>query len=168
MNWKDYIEIVGILAILLGLFFVQSEIQLNSTIARAELSAETNRSLFELDQMLMQREMSTLWAKSIENPNELSFSERLQINNFLENVLVAYGRECYYMSLDIFVECESFPRGTATKYFGSEYGRAFWKTVRNRMIFSEISRVIDEALSGETAIDSTLQLDNKVLQNLRN
>lgn len=125
MNWKDYVEIVGIAAILVGLFFVHREIQQNSTIARAELSAETTRSLVELDQMLMGNEMATLWTKSIQNPSELTFSERIQINNFLENVLVVYGRECYYESLEIFVECESVPRSTALKYFGSEYGRAF-------------------------------------------
>ena len=45
MKWKNIIDYVGILAILIGLFFVYKELELSSTIARAQMSAETNNGI---------------------------------------------------------------------------------------------------------------------------
>ena len=167
-NWRDYMELVGILAILIGLFFVQREIQLNSTIARAELSAETSRNLSQLDEMIISGEISELWSKSLQTPGDLTFTERLRLNVFLENVLIQYNRECYYEEIEIFEECESVPRDTAVKYFSSEYGRAFWDTVRNRMVGPRITSLVDAALATDPSTMVWIQLDNQVIENLSN
>jgi len=77
MQWRNYDELIGVATILLGLVFVQREIQLNSTIARAELSTETARNLFVLDQRLMETEMAEVWITAMEDPGRLTISERL-------------------------------------------------------------------------------------------
>ena len=58
LSLKDAIDVIGLVAILLGLFFVYREIELNATVARAQLSAETNQNLFTLDQMLIDGSLS--------------------------------------------------------------------------------------------------------------
>jgi len=166
LSAKDIIDVIGLVAILLGLFFVYKEIELNATVARAQLSAETNQNLFALDQMLIEGDLSHAFRLAYEDPEELSPDERMRLNIFLANVLEQYARECYYEDLGIFSECESVPRSTALRYFGSRYGRAFWKTVRGRMIGPRISAIVDDELAANPADDIAMQIDQGVLENL--
>lgn len=167
-NWKEIAELIGITAILLGLFFVYEEIRQNGTIARAELSAETNRNLFIVDQLVLNPQIASAYFKSLENPESLTKIERLQVNIILENVLLQYNRECYYEEIGLFRECESVPRDTAIKYFGSRYGRAFWKTVRNRMVGPRITEIVDRQLTNNPADDVHQKIDESVLNFLAN
>ena len=165
-SWKDTIELIGLMAILLGLFFVYKEIEIIETIARAQLSADTNNSLFELDRLVITTELASTFAKANQDPESLTATERWQLNTFLAQVLDQYARECYYEGIGIFQECESVPRSTALKYFGGRYGRAFWQTVRNRMVGPRISTIIDDELANNPADDIALQIDKLVLENL--
>ena len=167
IDLKETVELVGIVAILLGLYYVHQEVRLNSTIARAELSAETARNFSALDELLLQPEMTEVYVKSQEDPESLTATERMQVNTILKNVLFQYQREYYYYELGIFEEWESYPRYTALEYFGSRYGRAFWNTYRSRMTIAEISVVIDEVLSEAPTNDLFTQFDNGVLDQLK-
>lgn len=79
-----------------------------------------------------------------------------------------YNRECYYLDLGIFVECESIPRNTALEYFGSEYGRAYWESATNRLVRPYIRSLVDEVLSESSASDNYLQFDNEITSRLKN
>jgi hypothetical protein len=166
ITWKDIVELIGVVAILFGLYFVYEEVRLIRTVARADLSAETNRNFFILDQLLLDTDLNEVYVKSLEEPGSLTRSERTQVNTILRSVLLQYERECYYYSIGIFEECESVPRDTALQYFGSKYGRAFWKTVRNRMVGPRISAVVDEVLSETVMDDIHMRIDESVLKNL--
>ncbi len=165
-SWKETIDTVGLLAVLLGLFLVYKEVEIVETIARAQLSADVNNNLFELDQQALGPELAATFTKANEAPETLAATERWQLNLFLSQVLDQYARECYYVEIGIFRECESVPRSTALKYFSSRYGRAFWATVRNRMAGPEISAIIDDELSRNPADDIAAQIDAAVLRNL--
>jgi hypothetical protein len=170
MKWRAHAELIGVAGIFLGLFFVQREIQLNSTIARAELSAETVGNLFTLDQRLMEPEMAEVWITAMDDPGRLTISERVQINTLLRSVLTIYERECYYLSLGIFPECETVLRLTALEYFGSEYGRAYWESAKKRLVAPNsvsISSLVDEVLS-ESSPNNYLQFDYEITSRLKN
>jgi hypothetical protein len=166
INWKDIAELLGTAAILFGLFLVYEEIRQNSVMARAEMSAETNQNLFALDQLILDPDLASTYLKSLDDPENLTKVERMQVNTILQNVLLQYERECYYRNIGVFSECDSIPRTTALKYFGSKYGRAFWKTVRNNMVRPYIAKIIDKVLA-ETSDDNIYsQIDTGVLENL--
>ena len=165
-GWKDSIELIGLLAILLGLFFVYKEIEMIETVARAQLSADLNNGLFELDRMAIGPELAPTFVKANVDPESLTPTERWQLTMFLTQVLEQYLRDCYYESLGIFEECESVARDTSLRYFGSRYGRAFWQTVRNRMVGPILTAVIDEQLAENPDNDVFLQIDRMVQENL--
>ena len=166
MRLKNILDISSVLAILIGLFFVFTEIKLSSTIARAELNGETNRHLAALQRQLYEPDMLEVWLKSQSAPQELTVSERFRLNRILSQVLQQYERECYYLSLEILAECEIIPRNTSLYIFGGKYGRAFWETVRNRGIRPSISKIVDEVLSENSSTDFLLQLDKEILSRL--
>ncbi len=165
MRVKNILDISGVLAILIGLFFVFTEIKLSSTIARAELNGETNRHLAALQRQLYEPDMLEVWLKSQSAPEELTVSERFRLNSILSQVLQQYERECYYLSLDILAECEIIPRNSSLYIFGGKYGRAFWETMRNR-VSPSISKIVDEVLSENKSTDFLLQFDKEILSRL--
>lgn len=167
-KWKEIAEFLGIAAIILGLYLVYEEIRLNGTVARAELSAETHRNLVIVDQFILNPDIANAYLKSLQDPESLTAVERLQVNIVLQSVLRQYRRECYYQEIGIFSECESVPRRTAVKYFGSRYGRAFWKTVRHRMVGPRITAIIDRELSNTPADNMHSLMDESILNNLAN
>ena len=101
-NLRGSVEIIGILAVIAGLYFVYDELQLNRTIARAEMSASTNSLLWEIEALERDPKISALLIKSTENPNELTKVERRQINSILLGVLLVYFRERYNYERGIF------------------------------------------------------------------
>lgn len=153
MKWKEYLELAGFLVVIIGLFLVQKEISLGRTIARAELISETAQTFLELDQLLMTSPLNEVWVKSAMTPDELSLAEKLSLNLFLENVLVQYDRECLFAAFEIYDECEFYPRTTSLRYFGTEYGRAYWEIARNRRPSLTVSNVIDGVLATEPSTD---------------
>jgi len=168
INWKDIAELIGTAAILFGLFLVYEEIQQNSVMVRAEMSSETSENLSALDQLILDPDLASVYLKSQDDPENLTKVERMQVNMILQSVLRQYRRECYYRSIGVFRECHTVPRDTALKYFGSRYGRAFWKTVRNNMVGPDIAKIIDKVLAETSEDNFYSQLDTGVLENLAN
>ena len=62
-NLRGSVEIIGILAVIAGLYFVYDELQLNRTIARAEMSASTNSLLWEIEALERDPTISALLRK---------------------------------------------------------------------------------------------------------
>jgi hypothetical protein len=168
INWKDIAELLGTAAILFGLFLVYEEIQQNSVMVRAEMSSETNKNLVALDHLILDPDLASVYLKSLDDPENLTKVERMQVNTILQNVLDQYRRECYYRGIGVFSECYTVPRDTALKYFGSRYGRAFWKTVRNNMVRPNIAKIIDKVLADTSEDNFYSQIDTGVLENLAN
>ena len=61
--------------------------------------------------------MGKLYA--METPDKHTTPERFQLNAIFKSVIQEYHRECYYLNLGIFEECESIPRFTSLHFFGS-------------------------------------------------
>jgi len=119
--------------------------------------------------MLEERESQTEFAriliKSRENPKELTSTERLQLNAHLLGVLRIYTRERYYYELGIFDEWVSWINLSATRYFDSGYGKAYWD-VRKRAFPAEIAKAVDDALSNSKAIKFDRDFDVEVVLQL--
>jgi hypothetical protein len=115
--------------------------------------------------------MAEVWITAMDDPGRLTISERVQINTLLKSVLTIYERECYYLGLGIFVECESVLRLTALEYFGSEYGRAYWESAKKRLVTPNsvsISSLVDEVLSESSPTNNYLQFDYEITSRLKN
>jgi hypothetical protein len=166
VNWKNIAESVGVLAIVIGLFLVYEELRQNRTIARAELSAESARMFSVLDEQERDPDFARVLIKSREAPGELTSVERTQLNSYLHGALIVYIRERYNYQRGIFEEWTSLIRPTAPKYFGSVYGRAFWKASK-RLYPPEIVAEVDEALTNVELIDLLQNRDAAIVEQLR-
>ena len=164
-NWKKVAESAGILAIVVGLFFVYEELRLSRTIARAEMSAATNGMLWELDALERDPIFAATLIKSNENPENLTAVERLQLNSLLLGVLGVYFRERYNYTRGIFDEWTSLIDVTAPRYFGRGYGQTYWN-VQKRRLPEDVVAAVDEALKNSERIQFEHEFDREIVKEL--
>jgi hypothetical protein len=126
-RWKDWFELLGIAAIVASLIFVGYQIQQDRAIARAQLGSETHVLMNAVYEAMYEPDFSEVYAKMLEDPDSLSTSEMLQINNRLDAVTDLFFRECYLVRRGVFANCDLMIRAYIPRFFGNEYAQKWWK-----------------------------------------
>ncbi len=127
LRWKEILETFGIVAIIASLIFVGMQIRQDQALARAELGSRTGEIQIEVKEILTRSEFALAWAKMLEQPENLTIAERIQVESFLNLAQETFHRECYLRSLGVFPECEGVIRAHTSLYFGSQYAKNWWK-----------------------------------------
>ncbi len=126
-NWKDVAELVGIAAIVASLVFVGLQMRQDHVLARSELGGGSFESLAALRQEMTDSEFAATYAKMLEQPEQLTTAEQLQVNAYLDAVKFLMIRECYLVERDIFTECSIFVLEYGPYFFGNSYAQAWWR-----------------------------------------
>ena len=167
IDWKSAVEVVGIGALIVGLYFVYEELRQTSTIARANMSLEVTRINIDLNAQERDSAFAQMMAKSRTAPNELTAAERIQLNAYYRDVIEVYVREAYNFNLGIFPEWTSKIRRTAPEYFGAGYGRAYWNVMKTQPdIPSVFIEEVDRSLENQDAIEFWKQFDERIAREL--
>jgi len=109
-EWNEIAELVGIAAIVALLVFVGLQMRQDHVFARSELGAGSFESLASLRQEMTGSEFAAVYAKMLEQPEQLTTTEQLQVNAYLDAAKVLTIRECYLLRRGIFEECTVFVR----------------------------------------------------------
>jgi len=131
-EWKSYAELIGIVAIVASLVFVGLQIRQDQVIARSELTSDSFQLMIELEQMLVESEFATTFAKMLDRSDDLTHSEMVQLDSFFDALMTMYLRECYLKARGVLAECEQIFRETSDKYFGNWYGQSWWRSNRSQ------------------------------------
>lgn len=134
MNWKDIAELVGIAAIVASLVFVGLQMRQDQVIARSELGAGSFEGLALLRQEMTGPEFATTYAKMLEQPEQLTTAEQLQVNAYLDAAKFLIIRECYLYERGIFTECEVIVRQYGPYFFGNSYAQIWWRLQSTRKL----------------------------------
>jgi len=146
LKWNEIAELVGLAAILSGIFFVYAEIRQNGTIAQAELNFANRGKLDDISSRVLDPKFSALYLKGIHNPSELNETERQSLNAHFESLLLVLSIEYHNTRVGVFNEYEILPRQIAREYFSVGYGRAFWN-VRMRTYIPQVVTIVEDELS---------------------
>jgi len=165
-NWKDTAELVGIVAILLGLYFVYTEIRQNRIIAQAEINTVTLQSLMDQRRWKSDPEFSKIYLKGLHAPSELSEVERFRLNQYFDSVLISYSFEYTNYNYGIFTEYTGVATATSPAIFGAGYGRIWWN-VKRKTTNPDIAVVIDNAISGLDGANVVLDFDRQIQQQMQ-
>ena len=165
-DMRGAIELVGIAAVVIGLFMVFEELRQARTIARAELSAETTRLLEVLNNKERDSEFAAILVKSQKSPATLTVGERLQMNSYLRGAIIAFTRERYNYRLGIFETWDELPYFLGPYYFGSGYGRAYWEATKDQWN-PELVEVVDRGIEEAKSPIGPLAIDNEILVELQ-
>ena len=124
---NDWMQIIGIFAVVASLVFVGLQVRQDQAIARSQLFSDSILLFNELQQLVAEPEIARAYAKMINSPDDLSFEELVQLDTLLEMVASLYSRECYLVRIGTFVECENIVRTTAELYFGNPHAQSWWR-----------------------------------------
>ncbi len=127
MDWRTLFEAVGLLAIVLSLIFVGLQIRQDQILARSELGAGSTELSAEIGMMALESEFQTTFVKMINQPDQLTDDEIVEISFFLQTLKILFVRECYLVARGVFAECESTIRGNLRSYFENEFAKTWWK-----------------------------------------
>ena len=146
-EWNEIAELVGIAAIVASLVFVGLQMRQDHTIARAQLAAGSFESLASLRQEMTGSELAATYAKMLEQPEQLTTMEQLQINAYLDAAKFLIIRECYLYLRGIFTECTVLVGEYGPYFFGSSYAQSWWRLQSPRNLTFLDGEVDDEISS---------------------
>ena len=166
-NWKDVVEFAGITAILVGLLFVYLEIQQNGIVARASLASGTSDQIDSLYQQLSDPQFADVYSKSLQSPESLTESERMQLNGYFSRFMPMFGRERILYRLGLWETPDAIVKTFAPTFFAGGYGKIWW-SVRKETVSSDMVAAIDDAIiaPNERAQIGLAEFDEKIVQGL--
>lgn len=164
-NWKDTAELVGIVAILVGLYFVYTEIRQNRIIAQAEINTVTLQSLMDQRRWLSDPEFSKIYLKGLNAPGDTTEAERFRLHQFFDSVIISYEFEYTNYNYGIFTEYTGVATATSPAFFGTGYGRIWWNVTR-KTTNPAIAIIIDNAISELDGANVVLDFDKQIQQQI--
>jgi hypothetical protein len=99
---RDWLEIVGIFSVVAGLILVAFQINQSSFLVRAELGSNAYDRMVSVDQTFIDANFAEVWAKSYEQPEDLTFAEMIQLEGYLTSLLDYLESEKWLYDLDIY------------------------------------------------------------------
>ncbi len=124
---NDWMQVVGIFAVVLSLMFVGLQMRQEQELARADLGSRGLETLIDLRLHASDPTFAITYSKMLDQPSELTDGEMIQINNYLSAGLSLFVRECFLLARDVYAECDDMFKVHAPFFFGSEYAQAWWK-----------------------------------------
>lgn len=146
-EWNEIAELVGIIAIVASLVFVGLQMRQDHIIARSELAAGSFESLASLRREMTEPEFAATYAKMLEQPEQLTTVEQLQVNAYLDAAKFLIIRECYLYERGIFTECTVVVRQYGPYFFGNSYAQAWWRLQSPKNLRFLAAGVADEIAS---------------------
>lgn len=158
---KEIAEVIGLLAILAGLYFVYTEIQQTSIIARAEMSAVAQMRMEYISAQFSEPEFRATYVKGLRSPEDLTESERLRLHAFFEDVVGILFYESHNYNLGIFEEYEVLTSLIARRYFMRGFGRAWWR-IEKATVPDAIVRLVDREIADPDRSIDWIWLDDQL------
>ncbi len=144
-----WLSIGANIAILIGLTLVAFEISQATISARAQMATSFQDRWIDIDISWQDPEFAQTWAKALEQPEELTTAELLQLNGFMWSYMDHVGNYRLLWDLGVFEppqdSYEQVVTDTATVFFGNRYGRAWYKENRDQ-ISSKTVEIVDKEL----------------------
>ena len=123
---NHYLQVVGGIAVIIGLALVVTELRQTANLTRAELASGTRDNINIILAQVSSGDFSATYAKMLEDPDALTTAEMLEIDAFLYQVVGVFHREASLKSRGIFEEDERILIGLLPRIFANTYAQSWW------------------------------------------
>lgn len=145
-----WLTLAANIGVIVGIGFLVLEIRQTSAIATAQIRLDYAAGWRSVDESRQDESFSELITKSIENPEELSFKEVVQLDAYysgiLDQLLSARTARTAGLVDGSFAEVANT---VGSMYFSDEFARSWWKQVRSDWSSppgNAFQKVMDEAI----------------------
>lgn len=149
-----FLTLTAHIGVIVGIVFLVIEMRQTSAIATAQVRLEYSAGWRSVDESRQDESFAAVITKSIENPEELSLTEVIQLDAYysgiLDQMLSAQTARATGLVDGPFAEVANT---VGRIYFSDQFARSWWKQVRSDWSSapgSEFQKIMDEAiLAGE-------------------
>lgn len=162
---NDWLQVVGVFAVLAGLVLVAYEVRQNSKLVGSELRAVYLTNWMEADRMRTDSEFAATWAKALESPSELTTAELVQLDGYMWGAVALLQLDQELFDVGLFDQrpqqvADSF----AAFFLGSQYAQVWWENNKHREFQERVDRV-DRALQ-EISADADVSIHRRIKSQL--
>lgn len=164
-----WFSVVGHVAVIIGLIVVAFELRQGAAVANGELTTQFMTNWQEIDRSRQEPSFAEIYAKSIENPENLTLVEKVQLDGYYLLVMNQLELARMLVDLNLFERTyESILRENVRIIFATPYSHAWWKSFSMDADATTVSIVNDEL--SRTPIDADQKRYERIstsLQELR-
>ena len=161
------ITILANVGVLAGLILVALQIQQNTVLVRAELISNATDAWIDIDASKQSENFASVLAKSIENPQELTSAEIIELDGYLFTYLDQLLRDRLLYDLGVFDDPpEDLVRGSIKDYFGNEFARAWWAEAKSKWP-ADVVELIDREME-TVSVNQDMEQIERIRRRLRN
>ena len=148
---SHWLTLAANFGVIVGIVFVIFEIRQNSDIATAQVRLDYAAGWRSIDEKRQDQAFAQVYAKSISSPDELSFSEIIQLDGYyvgvIDQMLSAHTaakaglRDGQFQDVALQV---------AIGYFSNAYAQAWWQETRQLWSYpngTEFQKIMDDAIA---------------------
>ena len=164
-----WLSLAANLGVLVGIAFLVLEIRQNSDIASAQIRLDYAAGWRSIDEQRQDEAFAHVYSRSILSPDELSFSEIVQLDGYytgvIDQMLSAYTASRAGLRSGQFGDVA---RQVANGYLSNEYSHAWWLQARevwSNPDYLEFQKIMDEAI-GATSQRGNREYYEGILRNL--
>lgn len=140
-----WLSVVGHAAVIIGLIIVAFELRQGSAVANGELSAQFMTNWQELDRSRQDPSFAEIYAKAIEDPQNLTLVEKIRLDGYYSVVMDQMELARLLVDLGLFESTyEEILRVNARIFFTTPYSHAWWKSFSAATHPTTIAIVNDE------------------------
>ncbi|NIV18643.1 MAG: hypothetical protein GWN47_09635 [Woeseiaceae bacterium] len=125
------------LGVLAGIMLVAFEINQANLTTRAEMISGFQDRWIAMDMSWQDAEFAAAWSKAIENPEELSLSEMIQVSGHIWAFLDQVNSSRRLWALGVMAEpmapTDLIIANNAAIFFGNEFAQSWWTENKSRM-----------------------------------
>lgn len=145
-----WLTLAANLGVIVGIVFLVLEIRQNVDIATAQVRLDYAAGWRSIDEQRQDEAFARVYSKSILNPDELSFSEVVQLDGYyigvIDQMQSAYTASRSGLRPGQF---ENVARQVAILYFSNTYSQAWWRQSKkswSNLEDSGFQKIMDEAI----------------------
>jgi len=125
-----WLGIVGNVAVVIGLIIVAVELRQSSSIANGELAAQFFRDIQDLERSRQDSDFARVYAKSIEDPDELTLAELVQLDGYYNVLLAQISSARRLVELGLFQQnYEYIVRANVRDVLYTPFSHIWWRSV---------------------------------------
>ena len=158
-----WLTLAANLGVIVGIIFLVIEINQSTVTTRAEMFSSFQDEWIAIDLSWQNKEFAEAWAKAIENPEELTLTEMVQLNGFMWSYMDHITTYETFWDLGVFEEpqpsLEVIIADTVHIFMGNKFSQAWWAENKPQ-ITSVSSAIIDREI--ENMANQNLDIYNRI------
>jgi hypothetical protein len=154
--------------VLIGIILVVLEIRQATITTNAEMVSNHQNRWVEISLSMQNAEFAEAWAKAMQDHDELSVSEMIQVSGFLWAFIDQLHSNQRLWQLGVFVEAmpstEQVIQGNASFFFGSEFAQSWWAENKAN-INPQLATILDQEIEN-TARSENLETYERIRERM--